>query len=317
MAESKATAVEEAAREDLAGLVELRRACMPHVAATPNLLAWQWLDNPSGQARIYVIRDRGRIVSMYQAIQQRVRFGGAVRAARMIQDVMTLPDYRGRGYLHAQAWRCLDDMTAAGEVGYTFPNQQSERSFRRTGWIELGRVPLRTRTIAPAAPAAPQGPRVVLREVDRFDEAATRIWQQSGLPCGVHRDAEYLNWRYRKPDCHYARFIVGDNAGILVLKRYAEGDRVIVHICELVAPADAGELVTAALAAAEHHAQRLGTSELTCWLPAGHPHEPAYEAAGFGLQQLDRYIFATANDAGGLPTDSSAWHFSQGDSDVY
>ncbi len=65
----------------------------------------------------------------------------------MVQDVMTHPNYRGRGFLHWLATVCLEDMRNDGAIGYTFPNKLSEGSFRRTGWAELSPIPLRSKDL--------------------------------------------------------------------------------------------------------------------------------------------------------------------------
>lgn len=287
---------------------------MPHVRTSEEFLRWQFFDHPAGEARIYVIRDRERIVSMYAAVRQRVLVGDRVRDARMIQDVMTLPDYRGRGCLHLQAQRCWDDMTKSKEVGYTFPNAQSERSFRRTGWHEYGRVPLRTKDLTTQSDGpTPSG----YTELKSFDGAVSDIWSRSGMQLGVHRDAAYLNWRYRKPDCEYFSYLANGNRGFLVLKLYSEEDRRVVHICELVTDHRYSRQVENMLQFAEAFARARNADSLTCWLTHGHRYQVFFDAIGLRMVPLDRCVFVKADLESDALVTRGVWHFSQGDSDVY
>ncbi len=287
---------------------------MPHVRTSEAWLRWQFFDHPAGEARVYVIRDGERIVSMYAAVRQRVLVAGRVRDARLIQDVMTLPDYRGRGCLHLQAQRCWDDMTESKEIGYTFPNAQSERSFRRTGWLEYGRVPLRTKDLTTRSDGPVPGG---FTEVERFQGGVTDIWSSSGMRLGVHRDAAYLNWRYHKPDCEYFRFLAGGGRGFLVLKLYSDEDRRVVHICELVTDHRYSRQVENMLQFAEAFAQARNADSLTCWLTPGHRYEVYYDAVGLREKPLDRYVFVKTDPASDALVTGGVWHFSQGDSDVY
>lgn len=104
---------------------------------TENRLRWQHFENPAGVSRLYVIRDEDKIVSLYAAVAHVVSLDGKIWAARRVQDVMTHPEYRGQGCLHELARQCANDLDANGEFGFTFPNKQSEGSFRRTGWLEF------------------------------------------------------------------------------------------------------------------------------------------------------------------------------------
>jgi len=306
--------IELATREDIDHIVALRQACMPHVVTTRELIEWQFFDHPAGSARVYVIRSPDEIVSMYTAVQQNIRIGNTVRKGRMVQDVMTLPDYRGRGYLHQQGFRCWQDMTETEEIGYTFPNQHSENSFRRTGWQELSRVPLR---ILMVSKSIPKPPAHTYRVVKKFTSQATDIWQQSSLPIGVHRDAAYLNWRYSKPDSLYSRFMINEDKGVLVLKLFNDGRKCVAHICDLFVIDSHQTIVEDALLFSNEFARKHNAGSLTCWLPEKHHYERAFDTIGFEKEHLDRFVFVKP----ALPSDhlvtESPWHFSQGDSDVY
>src|ERR1051326_1257937 len=160
-------------------MIDLINSIQPSIPWTPQYLHWQYFESPAGPARLYGIRHSKKLVSLYAAVAHRFRLMNCTLTARMVQDVMTLPEYRGRGYLHALANRCLRDIIDADEVGFTFPNQKSEKSFRRTGWTELCCIPLRKKEVS-SMPAHTHGPSITIAPVETFGVAESGIWEAAG-----------------------------------------------------------------------------------------------------------------------------------------
>ena len=306
--------IERAGPADADALLALVNHIQPHVPWDRAHLDWQFFEPPEGAARLYVIRDDARIVALYAAVPQRLWTGSGSVPTWMVQDVMTHPDFRGQGILHRLGNRCLEDIRADDATGYTFPNKLSEGSFRRLAWTEHTLVPRRTAVAAHGDASRTRSVQDARIEpmACAFDHRDTMAWQQANVGTGVHRDAAFLTWRYRKPHNFYEAFRVGGDKGFLVLKQYAGDDGIVVHVCDLVLRSDARELLEPALAFAHDHALRAGGVRLTAWLPADHPYAPAFERAGFHLDaDRDRYMFVTGSSSAG------AWHLTQGDSDVY
>ena len=306
--------IDLATREDIDQIVALRQSCMPHVTTTKNLVEWQFFNNPFGTANVYVIRSTEGLVSMIATLPRAIRVKGEVRKSRTMVDIMTLPAYRGKGIAHRHGFRCWQDMTDAGELAYILPNQHSEKSFRRAGWTELFRVPLR---LVKVVQGAHKPFRHNYEKVESFDSRATDVWNRCPFPVAVHRDAGYLNWRYSKPDCVYSRFMVDDDQGLVVLKLFSEGNKRLAHICELFVADSQSALVKDALRFCHDFAVHAGADTLTCWLPKQHEDEPAYTSFGFKLEHLERFIFFKSAIASDKALKELPWHFSQGDSDIY
>ena len=301
--------------EDIDQIVALRQHCMPHVPTTKSLVEWQFFKNPLGTANVYVIRSpEGPLVSMIATLPRDIRVGGEVRKGRTMVDIMTMPAYRGQGIAHQHGFRCWQDMTDAREIAYILPNQNSEKSFRRAGWIELMRVPLR---LAKVNQGDPRPFSQTYRKIEKFDHRATAIWDQCPFPVAVHRDVSYLNWRYSKPDNIYNCFMIGDDQGVLVLKLFSDGSRRLVHICELFVADSQPSLLKDALMFCHDFATKSGADTLTCWLSENHADEPVYTAFGFQLQHPERIIFYKPAIGSDKSLKDTPWHFSQGDSDVY
>lgn len=306
--------IELATHEDIEQIVALRQHCMPHVPTTRSLADWQLFNNPLGQANVYVIRSPEGLVSMIATLPRDIRVQGEVRKGRTMVDIMTLPAYRGQGIAHQHGFRCWQDMTDAGELAYILPNQNSVKSFRRAGWIELSRVPLR---LAKVDQNVNKPFRHSYQKIETFDSRATDIWNRCPFPVGVHRDAAYLNWRYSKPDCVYNCFMIDDDQGIVVLKLFSEGNKSMAHICELFVADAQPSLLEDALSFCRDFAVRSRAETLTCWLSAGHADEPVYTAFGFNTEHVERFIFYKPAIASDKALREIPWHLSQGDSDVY
>ncbi|MBT6119472.1 MAG: GNAT family N-acetyltransferase [Rhodospirillaceae bacterium] len=306
-----------AGRADADGVLALVNAVQPHIPWSEADLAWQYFDGPGETpARLYAIRDGERLVALYGAVAKPFRLGPRTVTGFMIQDVMTDPAYRGRGYLNFLAGLCAEDIRNSDDIGYTFPNKQSENSFRRNGWHALMTVPMRGKTPV----GARTGDGVDLEELPGpLGDRATSVWRDSGLACGVERTGPAIDWRYGRPGVIYRRFAIPDGAGFVVLKRYAREDGPLVHICDLVVTAAARGRLPAFLGAIEAVAARDGAAALTAWLPPGHPYAEAFDSYGLRIDPThDRVMFVTGRaPMQPLLADPAAWHLSQGDSDVY
>jgi len=303
---------------DSALVLELVNTIQPSIPWTAEYLRWQFFETPAGHARLYGIKDApGRLVALYASTAQKVCVGPQSVTGRMIQDVMTHPDFRGRGYLHHLADLCLQDMKGAGEVGYTFPNEKSEKSFRRNGWDELCAVPLRKRHCGRSPPAT-QMPDATPVDGD-FDTTVTEIWDSSGLKVGVRRDADFLNWRYRKPSNKYFKFLLNANEGVLILKLYQHGQQRILHICDLLVREDRRGIISRTLEFCEQFGMLNKVDILTAWLCGEHPYAPQFDRFGLNLAaESSRFVFVFPGRVQFQDLKRPGlWHLSQGDSDVY
>jgi len=232
--------------------------------------------------------------------------------------VMTHPDHRGQGYLHTLGERCFADMRACGAIGYTFPNHLSEKSFRRTGWTELGRVPSRAMPIH----SRDEIGNASLEEItEAFDARATQIWNEAPFRVAIHRDQDYLNWRYQKPGSTYHRFISTDNHSILVLKLYESAEIRNVHICDLfVSQGKKEEQVQNLLAFANSFGHKNGATRLTAWLHDSHDYAESFHRSGLVLDDdaPERYIFVDAPQAVHPDVSKeSNWYLSHTDNDIF
>lgn len=300
-------------RHDTDEILRLLELAMPHIARSREWFTWQYFATPGKSARLYGVRADGVLVSFYAAVASRVRIRGAVRTARMVQDVATHPDYRGRGHLHFLGEACLRDIRAAKEIGYTFPNPKSENSFRRIGWTPLSPVPVREKLISGSVTLESQVE--VSPTTPPFTDAMTTLWGDTALQfaAAVHRDSAQLIWRYSKPSQRYHCYTVGDAErprALLVLKVYDSPAGTWLHVCDLFCGPCEDSLVVELLRYAERFGHDHGATKMTAWLHSNHPHAAFYDQFGLRAAPTDRHIFVT-DEA------DAVWHLTQGDSDVY
>jgi len=300
---------------DLPGLLELMGVVLPHDPRSLAYCRWQFLEGPAGPAAMRIIESEGRPVSLYVGTQKLLWVDGRVMPCFMIQDVLTHPDFRGRGFLNHMARAFLAEMNETGIPGFTFPNKLSENSFRRTAWTELMPIPLRLAATRADAVTA----EFLLNPVESFGAEAAAIWAAAGLRIGVLRDAAFLNWRYARPKAVYHRSLIDGDQGFMVLKVYDRGTSRVVHICDLVVRAAARRLLLAVLTQVHAFAASHGAGQITCWLPEGHPYGEAFAAAGFARDASNDRVAFTHGAPALLPTlsQAAAWHFSQADNDIY
>ena len=304
--------LDESDCEKVLGLIN---SVQPHIPWSEEHFHWQYFGRPGHQPMLYGAIYEKNLVGFYAAVKNNFQFEISVRDAYLIQDVMTAEEFRGQGILHLLGEVCSADIDRSGGVGLTFPNEKSANSFRRHGWTEIMGVPLWEVKCGPVDVTISER----VSEVSVFEESVNQIWDESGLSLGVLRDAEYLNWRYSKPEVQYLKYIVGDFAGYFVLKLFTGDNEPRLHLLDLVLKEDYVEFAREVLNFVFFTANELKVSSVTCWLPVGHKYESYFTKSGFSkTSSLNRSIFVRSkvNQSDLLPKDGQ-WHFSQGDSDVF
>jgi predicted N-acetyltransferase YhbS len=210
-----------ATRQDTPGICALLRRAFPDNAkARPEILDWQYWDNPFGQPTVLVWDDAGRIAGHYAVVTYPAVLDGRPGRLGIGIDAAVDPDYQGRQLFGPLARELYQQATAGGhDAVVCYPNDNSVRGIARQGWQELGLLrtrilPLRpgwyaSRTGIPAPLLAPPVAALRLRarrgtaghqarEIDRPPTDADALWTLagSGTVNGVIRDGAWLQWRY-------------------------------------------------------------------------------------------------------------------------
>lgn len=301
-------------------VLKLMKHCMPHINHDGEVLKWQYFKTPKSNANLYYIESHGEIISFFAMVCHQIRVGEKLLVARAAQDVMTHNNHRGMGYLHFLGQIAREDILAKGEFGITFPNEKSERSFRRNGWTELCPVPTRQKHLSETAtPSATKKTRIRISKVDVFSsQSIENIWWESNFYLGIDRNHEYLRWRYSKPGQVYSSFVIGNGQGLLIVKIFESSVGKIMHICEFFLKDVANEIAVDVLNFVEKLAKKSGCYKITAWLTLGHRYSEIFDNFGLKLEKSNRFIFITGEDKMLRKVNKAClWHISQGDSDVY
>ena len=316
----KEASLSMASKANLPELLAHLQLIQPHLPRTLELLHWQYFENPDGPTKIYTIRGSQdqKLHSMLVVSPQKVRMQDHVRNGHTMHDLMTHPDWRGRGYFHYLGELAFREITERGDFTYTVPNELSQKGFQRAGWKRLFLVPSRMKVLGSSKSGDPNVT-TVSEMSDPFTQACTEIWDQSGVGMGSCRSMEYLNWRYRKPGQVYRKFWVGDRQGFFILKIYSDGSQKTLHILDLLVTKNARELIPGVLRFCEHYAYENGAQTITAWLDREHFYSSYFDRAGLVMaERPTRWVngnFEAFADQGAM--DHANWHITQGDSDVY
>jgi len=302
--------------KDANKILELINFIQPEERWSYEHLMWQYFSS-QGHANLYLIVNDKTIVSLYASIKKKIYVNGEIKEAFMIQDVMTQPAFRGRGFLNHLGRLCINDIIDGKSFAYVFPNKFSENSFRRNGWMELTKIPLRTMKITSNGENFKTSEGLV-EQIEEFDDIATRIWNNSGLVIGVHRDDLFLNWRYSKPATTYFKFYLKKDKGFFILKIFEKDNQKKLHILDLVVCRAAKNLIIPALQFIKQFAATNSVNVITCWLSKQHPYSEIFDEFGLLLNaNTETFAFVVNPENKKDFSEVTRWHLTQGDSDVY
>lgn len=301
---------------------------------------WKFRDNPAG-AHIHVVEtEAGEIVGHYAGIPVRVTVDGKAFIFSQLVDTMVDWDYR-RGLKKPGMFARLF-MKFAEDYGghdraaimYGFPTPDALRIGQRLlGYVPLHRMVKLVRPVRGVPHGTPwhqmvdllHQSRVRIREVDRFDPSADRLWERCRreLRIATVRDARYLNWRYADcPEVKYrllvARGVMGTSLqGIAVLRLDSLGQGV-AYLMDWLVPLRAKAAADQLLKRSFEEAESAGLKELHAWLPPSSPWCRYLLDRGF--QAVDaEYSFVARTYTPELPLEfvNPRWYYTMGDSDIY
>lgn len=180
---------------------------------------WRFFGGPYGICPSIIAMDGDRAAAFYTVWPVKLKLGNEIILGAQSMDTMTHPDYRGRGLFVKLAMACYEVCAARGyEALYGFPNSNSYPGFlRRLNWDHTGDIPHWVRPLKLSKHQA------VPRVLGPMADAATCLLPSGsvgntqisfGIPdatalqllidqssdekntCRVHRELEWLHWRY-------------------------------------------------------------------------------------------------------------------------
>jgi NAD(P)-dependent dehydrogenase (short-subunit alcohol dehydrogenase family) len=270
--------------------------------------------------RVWLYREAGVVAGHAGAAPITVRIGDAEQLGAWIHATAR-PAAGDDVAAAARLWN-----RAAAEVSFCLSVAESEAtqsSLRELGWVELVRLETAELMIHPEAVLEGKHPgtttladwgwrattafrtlfqhraRLDVQQVMRFGERHDWLWQRAARnqPCGVVRNASYLNWRYvDQPAVDTLRLEVLDGKSVrgVVVLTFREADEAHPYRCailsDLVAPLVDAEVVAQLLQVAGTAAAERGADALLCehW---GQPLTRALRQNGFLTREPGRHVF--------------------------
>ncbi len=305
--------------EDRAEQVELFNACFKKRVEVDNL-KWRYDRCPHGRSTTVVTRPTGgRAVSGYACNPRRVLHRGDETTATIVGetgDVMTHPDWRGRGIFSALDAAAMRDTAERGWAGvFGLPNRKSAHIFCKIGWDQVGTIRpwsfvlratkeakaerfregrLAAWTTGRAAKGCARalkslqdavGQSFTARPLQRFPDEVEALSRQveADFDWMVRRDADYLNWRFidTPTQAHRVQGIFDRQdrlAGYVVVQPPSEGSTV-GHLVDVLA----ADPVARSLAVATGLVQlrERGASLAQSWAIDGSFWQEVLQTAGF------------------------------------
>jgi GNAT superfamily N-acetyltransferase len=261
-----------ATADDIGTIVDLLAECFPNnPKADPEVMRWQYWDNPFGDAMVWLAFDGDRPVGTCSGFPIPARMNGRSILAAKGADAGTVPEARGQGLFPKLYGNVIEDANQRGiPVIFSHPkNPASARPQLRMGMKAVtDSIPAYVAPM-PAARGIPAGgllrpvfgrwlprPSAGLRldVVGDTPDGLDDLWLRWQPDFGVIHDSAWWDWRYARPDVDYTRIAVRD-AGRLTavavgLLQPLQG-LPMVHVLDLVADGpDAARTALAGLAEA-------------------------------------------------------------------
>lgn len=305
-----------AAKEDIEEVLCLMRACFGERASfTRKWYEWFNYASPIGFNRNYVAidTDTNKFVGGYGLLPIRITVNGKIDQGSLCTNVMTHPDYQGKGLFVIMGRYCLDaESKYESRLTLGVPNENAYPGHMKVGWMHLSDLVF-------IAKFSFQCKSFKSQEVSvfdaRLDEVNYRIAEQANFM--VVKDHRFLNWRYpQRPDRPYRLFVFENKRnidGYMVLKYFDDNGYRKTHILDIMACSEEafGDLIFAAERCA------LGRDELNCWQIRHSVYEQLFANYGFTPISQKNTLIMHTNYGQEIRPEPTNWWFALGDNDVY
>ncbi len=278
-----------------------------------DFLKWRYVDNPTKEIFVNIIKDENRIIANYSASPCQLSINGIARKSALSMTTMTDPEFAGRGLFQKLAEELYDSLQEKGySAVWGFPNNQSHKTFNtKLKWQDIYEIPTMSLRVNMSKDLKPSGS--VVYDNGFLLEYSPVVSIKDLIH--VVKDQTYLQWRYlRNPINAYVNIVVknGEKASsYCVVKKYnMELDLVDFQASD----AEQGiELIRSVI----EYAKEQHLEKINCWAPRHHFMHGICERHGFANGEPITYLGVRSFGAFELSCDYSDWFIQMGDSDVY
>jgi len=313
---------------------------------------WLYLDNPDGEATLWLAYAGAELAGYAALIPRRVRVDGVMKRAWNTADLSVRGDFRRLGIateLRRRARSSVD--RGAADLLYGNPNLKSEGAHRKAGFACLGEVERYAKVLRSSEYAARFVPLAaisravgcvfdpVLRAIDgegqlqrladvgirripddAFDSRFDELFASAPMPrpiVGV-RDQSYLQWRYGQNPLDDHTVLIAERGATLVGYLIARQRGPDLQLVDLFPPQD--DAVASSLLAALFSLGRAAHARsVTLTALQGHPILPLLQRVGFRLRKGHSHMFAYAAPGSNFSVrvaSGGLWAAMDGDRDV-
>ncbi|CAN5695078.1 hypothetical protein BH23GEM6_BH23GEM6_18150 [soil metagenome] len=243
-------------------ILKLVKLSLGEGAIPRDRLYWNWKhhENPFGESPILLAESEGELVGLRVFMRWDWKSGSqTIRAVRAV-DTATHPDWRGRGIFSRLTLALVEQVREEGvHLVFNTPNDQSRPGYLKMGWRAVGRTDLWIRPQRPISIArallsrfrgsAEQNSQPVVHDGQLAGEVlsaksnlASALLSESERGAddrlSVHRDYEYLHWRYVSiPGITYLAMAEVDRGegAVVIYRLKKQGMLNEIRVCDIVA----------------------------------------------------------------------------------
>jgi len=226
-------------KEDFQDLMRLYERCFPGYM-TEKLWDWKNVNCPFGEYLTHIIKDKEKIVSAYSNSFRIICINGKEYIGAITLDIMTDPDYRGKGLVGINSLIAFEYGKANKTcyVAWGYPNITSRRVLAKkaqTDYFNEYYYTVEKNLKTSEDESKFNDDNYEIQEIKRYNEEIDEFWEKSknNYPIIIKRDKVYLNWRFvDHPLFKYRNFIVKEKETqeiyayfILKIYRSKSGDK--------------------------------------------------------------------------------------------
>jgi len=311
----------KAQRDDMTALLVLMQKIFPTQGYTEEFIQWQYLNNPAGEANVWMCFDGEKPIGSVTALPHVVWEKDRKVIGYRIQNVLTDPDYRGLSVYRRLSELCYEFLDSDSTlINFTFPNEKSDKVFRTSGWTSVGEIPL---WICKSSENNMNDLTPKCRLLNKFCSSEEDIWdsyRRQGI-LGVDKNVAFLNWRYfDNPQSKYQCYRM-DRLGssvVFILKKYLLANNDLVfHLCDLFYSSFDENLLLDVMSIIQAKVNKEKASMITTWLsPIDQLTSVILKANYIFSPVISRSYFLRSN-VQSTRFEHSKWNIRMGDSDVY
>jgi len=284
---------------------------------------WQWrfADNPAGKFMIKLMWEGEQLIGHYAVSPVVLNVEGQAYPTALSMTTMTHPDFIGKGIFRELAAALYDELYSSGKIKaiWGFPNSNSHYGFiKNLQWQNIGVV--NTLIISNKLGAIPDS---AINYVDEFNKDHLKLINLTleNYPVSIHRDLDYLNWRYvANPSNQYKIMELRDNelSALIVYKEYKHNSakEIEINVMEIFCKPDY-DLMQRMFKNIFYEYQGR-TNKISLWLSLWDPRYILLEKMGFIMSGKNTFLSYHSKDTtNDKLSNLKNWYYSFGDSDVY